>query len=195
MLTNKNINKNNEKIAGKNKIKNLDEFYGFRMPNKNEATWTQQTVKLHNAMEISILLIFFIVNCFFLISNTMHMVSDGLNQDIIKTYAIIGIFFFSIFIINRKNGIMFVLLNENYDIQILDCKAWSIKKEPNENSYSYYAAICTDSQYSEEYISIQSYAYHCLVDNPDENMFLVKIQDYNTQKNPMYYLQTRKSLT
>lgn len=90
---------------------------------------------------------------------------------------------------------MFVLLNENYDIQILDCKAWSIKKESNENSYSYYAAICTDSQYSEEYISIQSYAYHCLVDNPDENMFLVKIQDYNTQKNPMYYLQTRKSLT
>lgn len=195
MLTNKNVNRNDEKIAGKNKIKNLDEFYGFRMPNKNEATWTQQTVKLHNAMEISTLLIFFIVNCFFLISNTMHMILDGLNQDIIKTYAIIAIFFFSIFIINRNNGIMFGLLNENYDIQILDCKAWSIKKEPNENSYSYYAAICTDSQYSEEYISIQSYAYHCLVDNPDENMFLVKIQDYNTQKNPMYYLQTRKSLT
>ena len=42
MLTNKNINKNNEKIAGKNNIKNLDEFYGFRMPNKNEATWTSK---------------------------------------------------------------------------------------------------------------------------------------------------------
>lgn len=195
MLINKNTQKNDEKIAGKNKIENLDEFYGFRMPNQNETIWTHQTVKLNNVMGISTLLIFFIVNCFFLISNTLHMLSDGLNQDIIKTYAIIGIFFFFIFIINRKSGIMLGLSNENYDIQILDCKAWSIKKEPNENSYSYYAAICTDSQYSEEYISIQSYAYHCLVDNPDENMFLVKIQDYNTQKNPMYYLQTRKSLT
>lgn len=194
MLINKNTQKNDEKIAGKNKIENLDEFYGFRMPNQNETIWTHQTVKLNNVMGISTLLIFFIVNCFFLISNTLHMLSDGLNQDIIKTYAIIGIFFFFIFIINRKNGIMFGLLNENYDIQILDCKAWSIKKEPNENSYSYYAAICTDLQYSEEYISIQSYAYHCLIDNPDEDMFLVKIQDYNTQKNPMYYLQTRKTL-
>ena len=194
MLTNKNVNRNDEKIAGKNKIKNLDEFYGFRMPNQNETIWTHQTVKLNNVMGISTLLIFFIVNCFFLISNTLHMLSDGLNQDIIKTYAIIGIFFFFIFIINRKSGIMLGLSNENYDIQILDCKAWSIKKEPNENSYSYYAAICTGLQYSEEYISIQSYAYHCLVDNLDEDMFLVQVQEYNAQKNPMYYLQTRKSL-
>lgn len=194
MLINKNTQKNDEKIAGKNKIENLDEFYGFRMPNKNEATWTQQTVKLHNAMGISTLLIFLIVNCFFLISNTIHMLSDGLNQDIIKIYAIIAIFFFSILIINRKSGMIFGLSNKNYDIQILDCKAWSIRKEPNENSYSYYAAVYTDSQYSEEYISIQSYAYHCLVDNLDEDMFLVQVQEYNAQKNPMYYLQTRKSL-
>lgn len=194
MLINKNTQKNDEKIAGKNKIENLDEFYGFRMPNKNEATWTQQTVKLHNAMGISTLLIFLIVNCFFLISNTIHMLSDGLNQDIIKIYAIIAIFFFSILIINRKSGMIFGLSNKNYDIQILDCKAWSIRKEPNENSYSYYAAVYTDSQYSEEYISIQSYAYHCLVDNLDEDMFLVQVQEYNAQKNSMYYLQTRKSL-
>lgn len=194
MLTNKNVNRNDEKIAEKNKVKNIDEFYGFRLPNKNEAIWTQQTVKFHNAMGISTLLIFFIVNCFFLISNTMHMILDGLNQDIIKTYAIIAIFFFSILIINRKSGMIFGLSNKNYDIQILDCKAWSIRKEPNENSYSYYAAICTDLQYSEEYISIQSYAYHCLVDNLNEDMFLVKVQESNAQKNPMYYLQTRKSL-
>lgn len=194
MLTNKNTKKNDEKIVGKNKIENLDEFYGFRMPNQNETIWTQQTVKLNNVMGISTLLIFFIVNCFFLISNTLHMLSDGLNQDIIKTYAIIAIFLFSILIINRKSGMIFGLSNKNYDIQILDCKAWSIRKEPNENSYSYYAAVCTDSQYSEEYISIQSYAYHCLIDNLDEDMFLVKVQETNAQKNPMYYLQIRKSL-
>lgn len=144
MLINKNTQKNDEKIAGKNKIENLDEFYGFRMPNQNETIWTHQTVKLNNVMGISTLLIFFIVNCFFLISNTMHMILDGLNQDIIKTYAIIAIFFFSILIINRKSGMIFGLSNKNYDIQILDCKAWSIRKEPNENSYSYYAAVCTD---------------------------------------------------
>lgn len=194
MLINKNTQKNDEKIAGKNKIENLDEFYGFRMPNQNETIWTHQTVKLNNVMGISTLLIFFIVNCFFLISNTMHMILDGLNQDIIKTYAIIAIFFFSILIINRKSGMIFGLSNKNYDIQILDCKAWSIRKEPNENSYSYYAAVCTDSQYSEEYISIQSYAYHCLVDNLNEDMFLVKVRESNAQKNPMYYLQIRKSL-
>ena len=185
MLINKNTQKNDEKIAGKNKIENLDEFYGFRMPNKNEATWTQQTVKLHNAMGISTLLIFLFLNFFFLISNTIHMLSDGLNQDIIKIYEIIAIFLFSILIINRKSGMIFGLSNKNYDIQILDCKAWSIRKEPNENSYSYYAAVYTDSQYSEEYISIQSYAYHCLVDNLDEDMFLVQVQEYNAQKNPM----------
>lgn len=80
-----------------------------------------------------------------------------------------------------------------YDIQTLDCKIWSIEKRPNEDSY--YAAICTDSQYSEEHIYIQSYTYHCLIDNPDEDMILLRAQYYNSTNKPTYYLQTKEALS
>ena len=196
-MTNKIIQRNEEKIAGKSKIENLEEFFGFHMPSEDESTYAQQTIGLYNAIRNSILLIFCVVTCLFFVSNTLQVFENGQNPETIKTYIIIGISFLFIIIQNKKTNKKATWycgeVEDKYDIQTLDCKVWSIEKKSNEDSY--YAAICTNSQYSEKHIYIQSYTYHCLMANPDEDMILVRAQYRNSTNKPTYYLQTKEALS
>lgn len=169
------------------------------MPYKDEAIHAKKSMKILRAVTISSFLPFLAVVLFFLVWNTIHVVMDGhLEKETMQTYIFICIFFVFLLVYKKNNKFQFSALDD-YDIHVLDCQVWSMRREPIENFYSYYAAICTDTQFCNEYVAIQSYTYNCLVDNPDEQMLLVKVEhttndDINNSK-PLFYLQTKKNLS
>lgn len=191
--------RNEDKIKRKTRVDNLEDFYNFRMPYKDEAIHAKKSMKILRAVTISSFLPFLAVVLFFLVWNTIHVVMDGhLEKETMQTYIFICIFFVFLLVYKKNNKLQFSALDD-YDIHVLDCQVWSMRREPIENFYSYYAAICTDTQFCNEYVAIQSYTYNCLVDNPDEQMLLIKVEhptndDINNSK-PLFYLQTKKNLS
>ena len=169
------------------------------MPYKNEAIQAQKSMKILKAIAVSSLLPFLAVILFFLIWNTVHVAIDGhITKDTMEIYIFLSIFFVFLFVYKKRNKFQFGE-SADYDIRVLDCQVWSIRREPIENTYSYYAAICTDTQFCNEYVAIQNYTYNCLVDNPDEQMLLVKVEyaanSSMNSKRPLFYLQTKNNLS
>lgn len=191
--------RNENKIKRKTRVDNLEDFYDFRMPNKDETIHAKKSMKILKEITISSFLPFLAVVLFFLVWNTIHVFMDGhLEKETMHTYIFICIFFVLLLVYKKNNEFQFGTL-DGYDIYVLDCQVWSMRREPIENFYSYYAAICTDTQFCNEYVAIQNYTYNCLVDNPDEQMLLVKVKhattDNSNNPKPLFYLQTKENLS
>ena len=187
-----------DKIKRKTRVNNLEDFYDFCMPYKDETIHTKKSMKVLKAVTISSFLPFLAVVFFFLVWNTIHVVMDGrLEKETIQTYIFICIFLVLLLVYKKKNEFRFDASGD-YDIHVLDCQVWSLQREPIESFYSYYAAVCTETQFCNEYIAIQNYTYNCLMDNADEQMLLVMVKpvaNYSGSQKPLFYLQTKENLS
>lgn len=176
-----------EQIANKTKVAKFEEFYGFRMPDKSEEEWANETVKHQKIMVCIVSLLFFILISFFLSWFIVSVLHNEFTEYTIKKFGAACLFCILFFVFKIRSGLSF-----KYDITILDCKIWSVKKRKDgTSSYNHYAAIYTDTQYSDNYIFIQNYVYHQLINNPDEKIILVKVFNKNKEKS-MYYLEMKK---
>lgn len=193
------VYRNEDKIKRKIRANNCENLYNFRTPHKNEAVWTKKILKFTKIVTVLLLFPWFVALFYLLASNTIHVMENGhLTEDTAVVYVFSCICLVFLLVDKKRNDLR---LNkaDDFSITVLDCEVWSIKREIDENSYSYYAAICTDTQFCNEYVAIQNYTYNCLVDNPDEQMLLVKVEhttndDINDSK-PLFYLQTKENLS
>ena len=69
--------RNEDKIKRKTRVDNLEDFYNFRMPYKDEAIHAKKSMKILRTVTISSFLPFLAVVLFFLAWNTIHVVMDG----------------------------------------------------------------------------------------------------------------------
>ena len=86
--------RNEDKIKRKTRVDNLEDFYNFRMPYKDEAIHAKKSMKILRTVTISSFPPFLAVVLFFLAWNTIHVVMDGhLEKETMQTYIFICIFF------------------------------------------------------------------------------------------------------
>ena len=79
--------RNEDKIKRKTRVDNLEDFYNFRMPYKDEAIHAKKSMKILRTVTISSFLPFLAVVLFFLAWNTIHVVMDGhLEKETMQTY-------------------------------------------------------------------------------------------------------------
>lgn len=87
--------RNEDKIKRKTRVDNLEDFYNFRMPYKDEAIHAKKSMKILRTVTISSFLPFLAVVLFFLVWNTIHVVMDGhLEKETMQTYIFICIFLY-----------------------------------------------------------------------------------------------------
>ena len=85
--------RNEDKIKRKTRVDNLEDFYNFRMPYKDEAIHAKKSMKILRTVTISSFLPFLAVVLFFLAWNTIHVVMYGhLEKDVYLYLYIFYIF-------------------------------------------------------------------------------------------------------